>query len=258
MQPWRSGTGGSANSPRTWVNPAPNSRNVTGKSPSSLLRSVSFAPPRGFWAQSAPFWVSSCLNFPDFPGPSGRLTALLAERDSGLRKLRAELAKCDATIRIFTVELGQRHTQIGELTADVELLSKKLQQREAELEARDTQIRENEAEIRRLKELLEEKESAASELRQELEAQKDGDVGAWGALKLGNFTQFSSTLWDFTGSFIRSIYQDFVGFYGIILQDFTGFCGIILQDFTGFYGIILRDFTGFSKTRGVFSEFYGI
>ncbi|XP_077047147.1 uncharacterized protein LOC143695804 isoform X1 [Agelaius phoeniceus] len=71
MQLWRSGTGGSANSPRTWVNPAPNSRNVTGKSPSSLLRSVSSPGPAGLGLKRARVGVGSCVN-PEFPpGPQG-------------------------------------------------------------------------------------------------------------------------------------------------------------------------------------------
>ncbi|XP_055553896.1 tripartite motif-containing protein 10-like isoform X13 [Falco cherrug] len=88
-----------------------------------------------------------------------RLTALLGDRDSRLRKLTAELAKCDTTIRLFTVELGERHTKIGELTADIGDCNRKLRMHAAELEERDVKIRENEAEIRRLTELLEDRDS---------------------------------------------------------------------------------------------------
>ncbi|KAM9263899.1 uncharacterized protein RDI95_013825, partial [Morus bassanus] len=109
-----------------------------------------------------------------------RLTALLGDRDSRLRKLTAELAKCDATIRIFTVELGERHTKIGELTADVGDCNRKLRKHAAELEERDVKIRENEAEIRRLTELLEERDSEVRKqdavirkLTEELEEFKD-------------------------------------------------------------------------------------
>ncbi|KAM9510456.1 uncharacterized protein ACIB01_019538 isoform 3-T3 [Guaruba guarouba] len=50
-----------------------------------------------------------------------RLTALLGDRDSRLRKLTAELRILEFLPlgRIFTVELGEQHTKIGELTADI-------------------------------------------------------------------------------------------------------------------------------------------
>ncbi|XP_054039721.1 golgin subfamily A member 4-like isoform X3 [Rissa tridactyla] len=92
-----------------------------------------------------------------------RLTALLGDRDSRLRKLTAELTKCDATIRIFTVELGEQHTKIGELTADVRDCNRKIRRLRELLEERDSEIRKLDARIRKLTEELEERKEEAGD-----------------------------------------------------------------------------------------------